>query len=162
MQSDLQSRLEECQLSMATRGQFDERLSPHLWEQLRQRLQKIYRKATGEPMAVLSVDDASPSPISADAVVEACAKEVETWFRGPRAKEIGDALRALKGTFPAAPEAKSEVAGWVVLRKRGDGIFMSAETYDEASAAAEADVHDRGYFAVSRLRSALVDPEGGV
>lgn len=123
--SDIRSRLEECQLSMATRGQFDERLSPHLWEQLRQRLQKIYRKATGEPMAVLSVDDASPSPISADAVVEACAKvaddvakewasDAELWHKdgmlktaaislhhSEAAEKVAAAIRALKGTFPA-------------------------------------------------------------
>lgn len=54
-------------------------------------------------------------------------------------------------TQPVAVKA----CGWVVIRKSGGGIFMSAERYDEASAAAEADIHDRGYYPV--YRSALVD-----
>ena len=43
---------------------------------------------------------------------------------------------------------KDTPAGWVVPKKQGDGVFLSAEDYDEASAAAEADIYDCGYFAV--------------
>jgi hypothetical protein len=52
----LRDVFEGCQLSMATRGQLDGYLSPHLWEQLRVRLQSIYRQATGEPTATLHVE----------------------------------------------------------------------------------------------------------
>lgn len=52
----LQKVLDGCQLSLATRGQLDERLPVHLWEPLRINLQNIYRKATGEPMATLTID----------------------------------------------------------------------------------------------------------
>jgi len=53
---DLKKRYEEIQVSMASRGQLDEFLPPHLWEELRQRLQRLYRKATGEPTATLHVE----------------------------------------------------------------------------------------------------------
>lgn len=53
----LRSVLEDCQLGMASRGQLDGYLPPHLWERLRQRLQSLYRQATGEPHAVLSVEE---------------------------------------------------------------------------------------------------------
>ena len=58
MTFDLKERLNESLVSMASRGQLpnDGRLPPALWEDLRQRLQRIYRKATGENMAVLSVE----------------------------------------------------------------------------------------------------------
>ncbi|ANK73771.1 hypothetical protein FA04_14765 [Ensifer adhaerens] len=48
------------QIGCAIRGHMDEGeyLDPALWEELRLRLQSIYRRATGEPMAVLSVDAA--------------------------------------------------------------------------------------------------------
>ncbi|MCW1412154.1 hypothetical protein OLZ32_27785 [Rhizobium sp. 1AS11] len=54
----LRRRLEECQVGMATRGQLcnGEHLPPYLWEELRQRLQSIYRKATGETMATITVE----------------------------------------------------------------------------------------------------------
>ncbi|MBD9540153.1 hypothetical protein IB276_11880 [Ensifer sp. ENS04] len=54
----LANQLDEIQVSMASRGQLDEFLEPRLWEELRVRLQELYRKATGEPMAVLAVEDA--------------------------------------------------------------------------------------------------------
>lgn len=53
----LATRLDEIQVSMASRGQLDGYLEPRLWEDLRIRLQALYRKATGEPMAVLAVED---------------------------------------------------------------------------------------------------------
>jgi hypothetical protein len=59
MSEELKNRLEECQVGIASRGQRQPDgmfLSPHLWEQLRQRLQSIYRHATGEPDAVLSIE----------------------------------------------------------------------------------------------------------
>lgn len=63
------------------------------------------------------------------------------------------ALTAALSDQERAVEVKP--CGWIVTRKSGGGIFMSAERYDEASAAAEADIHDRGYYPV--YRSALVD-----
>lgn len=54
----LADRLDEIQVSMASRGQLDGYLEPRLWEDLRVRLQALYRKATGEPMAILAVEDA--------------------------------------------------------------------------------------------------------
>jgi hypothetical protein len=67
MTAELRSRLEECQIGIASRGQKqpdDTFLSPHLWEQLRQRLQGAYRRATGETHAVLSVDAPAPAELS--------------------------------------------------------------------------------------------------
>lgn len=64
MSNDLKARLEECQVGIASRGQKqpdDTFLSPRLRERLRQRLQGLYRRATGETHAVLSVD--APAPI---------------------------------------------------------------------------------------------------
>lgn len=64
MTDELRSRLEECQIGIASRGQKqpdDTFLSPHLWEQLRQRLQGVYRRATGETHAVLSIDAPAPA-----------------------------------------------------------------------------------------------------
>lgn len=58
MSSYLAERLDEINVSMAVRGKLDEFLEPRLWEELRVRLQELYRKATGEPMAVLAVEDA--------------------------------------------------------------------------------------------------------
>lgn len=58
MGSYLAERLDEINVSMAVRGKLDEFLEPRLWEELRVRLQELYRKATGEPMAVLAVEDA--------------------------------------------------------------------------------------------------------
>ncbi|WP_312414152.1 hypothetical protein [Shinella sp.] len=60
MSEELRMRYEEIQVSMASRGQLDEFLPPHLWENLRQRLQRIYRKATGEEMSVLIVEEPTP------------------------------------------------------------------------------------------------------
>jgi hypothetical protein len=68
MSDELRSRLEECQIGIASRGQKqpdDTFLSPHLWEQLRQRLQGIYRRATGEPLATLSVNLSPTIPSAA-------------------------------------------------------------------------------------------------
>ncbi|WP_267550291.1 hypothetical protein [Rhizobium rhizogenes] len=64
MVDDLKSRLNECLVSMASRGQLPngDTLPPALWEELRQRLQRIYRKSTGETMAVLSFDN---NPVAA-------------------------------------------------------------------------------------------------
>lgn len=58
MTDDLKKRLSESLVSMASRGQLldGKRLPPALWEMLRQRLQRIYRNATGETLAVLSID----------------------------------------------------------------------------------------------------------
>ena len=56
MSEDLKRRYEEIQVSMASRGQLDEFLPPHLWEDLRQRLQRVYRKATGEQTATLHIE----------------------------------------------------------------------------------------------------------
>lgn len=64
MSEDLKTRLEECQVGIASRGQQQPDgtyLAPHLWEQLRQRLQGIYRRATGEADAVLSVEQTAPA-----------------------------------------------------------------------------------------------------
>ena len=77
---DLQSVLEKCQLSMAARGQLDGHLPPHLWERFRQRLQAIYRTATGEQMAVLSIDNAPAIAAPVDSL--------------PVAKAIADAFHA--------------------------------------------------------------------
>lgn len=95
----LRHRLEECQLSMAARGQLDGYLPPHLWEQLRQRLQRIYRKATGEPMAVLAVDP--PAPVSReepyagyDTSRDVSDEEIEAWARD-RADDAGFLARKL-------------------------------------------------------------------
>lgn len=65
MSVDLKKQYEQIQVSMAARGQLDEFLPPHLWEELRQRLQRIYRKATGETMAVLTVEDAPATHMEA-------------------------------------------------------------------------------------------------
>lgn len=54
--SNLVQQLESAQISLAMKGQLDHYLSPHLWERLRQRLQYMYRMATGESMATLSID----------------------------------------------------------------------------------------------------------
>lgn len=66
MIDDLKQRLNESLVSMASRGQLPtgKRLPPALWENLRQRLQRIYRNATGESLAVLSIEhtpDSSPT-----------------------------------------------------------------------------------------------------
>ena len=52
----LSKRFDEAAIGLASRGQFNRHLEPRLWEDLRLRLQAIYRKATGEDMAVLTVD----------------------------------------------------------------------------------------------------------
>lgn len=59
MTSELLKRYEEIQVSMASRGQLTngEYLPPHLWEDLRQRLQSVYRAATGERSAVITVEN---------------------------------------------------------------------------------------------------------
>lgn len=56
--SDYADIIKGAQVGCAMRGQMDdgEYLDPALWEDLRLRLQAIYRRATGEPTAVLSVD----------------------------------------------------------------------------------------------------------
>lgn len=54
--SNLVRQLESAQISLAIVGQLGHNLPPHLWEPLRRRLQNMYRTATGEPMATLSVD----------------------------------------------------------------------------------------------------------
>lgn len=66
---------------------------------------------------------------------------------GPDHSDDDNCLGCTHERFP--PARSQAIAGWVVNRKRGDGIFMSSNEYDEASAAAEADIHDRGYFAVA-------------
>ena len=54
--SDLTAKLEQIQVSLATKGKLDEFLAPRLWEALRVNLQSLYRQATGETMAVLVVE----------------------------------------------------------------------------------------------------------
>lgn len=56
MNEDLRMRYEEIQVSMASRGQLYQLLPPHLWEDLRQRLQRVYRKATGEQTATIHIE----------------------------------------------------------------------------------------------------------
>lgn len=57
MSAEIRKRLEEIQVSLATKGKLDGHLPPHMWEPLRQSLQGIYRKATGERMAALTVEE---------------------------------------------------------------------------------------------------------
>lgn len=158
-----------------------------------------------------------PEPVDSDAVVEACAKVAddveemrESLFRengtshnavrASQANRIASTIRALKGTFPAAPKAKSEVAGWVTPLEwntdwgpdaDGDVCFTAGtpfgsfnverlngswrwrycfdEYYDEESFECEGEAdgkqkaqeHWNGRLAPF-IRSALVDPEGGV
>lgn len=45
-------------IDMAIKGMIAKYLPPSKWEDLRIRLQDIYRQATGEPMAVLTVENA--------------------------------------------------------------------------------------------------------
>lgn len=58
MTSRLMETYNDCMVSMASRGQLPngQRLPPYLWEDLRLKLQRIYRQATGEEFAVLSID----------------------------------------------------------------------------------------------------------
>lgn len=59
MNQDIQRRLDGIAVSLAMRGHLDEGayLKPALWEELRTQLQAIYRRATGENLAVLSVEN---------------------------------------------------------------------------------------------------------
>lgn len=52
----LKSELEDIQVNLAMRGLLNGYLPPERWEDLRQRLQVIYRRATGEQFAILSVE----------------------------------------------------------------------------------------------------------
>lgn len=54
-------RLSEMEVSLAVKGLLRNYLPPSRWEALRVALQDIYRKATGEPMATLTVEH-TPSP----------------------------------------------------------------------------------------------------
>lgn len=53
---DLKNQLQDMQVSLAMRGLLNGYLPPDRWEDLRQRLQGIYRRATGEQLAVLFVE----------------------------------------------------------------------------------------------------------
>lgn len=57
MGEDLRSCIEDTIVSIAIRGQLDGYLAPHLWEELRIRLQRVYRKATGEQLATLHISN---------------------------------------------------------------------------------------------------------
>lgn len=57
MSAEIRKRLEEIQVSLASKGKLDGYLPPHLWEPLRRNLQGIYRQATGEGMAMLKVEE---------------------------------------------------------------------------------------------------------
>lgn len=50
-------QFDDIQVSLAMRGQLKKPLPPRLWELLRQRLQSMYRTATGEPDATLIVKE---------------------------------------------------------------------------------------------------------
>lgn len=50
-------QFDDIQVSLAMRGQLKKPLPPRLWELLRQRLQGMYRTATGEPDATLVVKE---------------------------------------------------------------------------------------------------------
>ncbi len=53
----------------------------------------------------------------------------------------------LYAAFSPPVEQAPQPVGWVVNRK-GDGLFLSAKDYDEATVIREAAIHGRGYFAV--------------
>ena len=59
----MQKEYDRCRLSLAISGinamtgKVPERLPPELWEPLRLELQKIYRRATGETFATITVEN---------------------------------------------------------------------------------------------------------
>jgi hypothetical protein len=184
---------------------------------------KWVRRIDGTPIAndicvniFEELKSVSPSPVSADAVVEACAKvaddlakewegDAELWHKdgmlktaaisllhSEAARKVAAPIRALKGTFPAAPEAKSEVAvkaldeektqGWMADDGRfclpmSFGYFIKFPKDDDKTQTFMAwHYHEPvgGSSSIKtvrelaqehhrrRIRSALVDPEGGV
>lgn len=56
--SDLREQLRDVRISLAIKGRMDGYLPPEDWEEVRRRLQAVYRRATGEQHAVLSVENA--------------------------------------------------------------------------------------------------------
>lgn len=58
--SALAEDLARMQVDLALRGLLKNHLPPSQWEALRQKLQRIYRDATGEPHATLIVQEPRP------------------------------------------------------------------------------------------------------
>lgn len=56
----LQNHYDDCIVSMAIRGTHTSPLEPRLWEELRRRLQRIWREATGEHAAIIEIKDNQP------------------------------------------------------------------------------------------------------
>ena len=68
----------------------------------------------------------------------------EKW---PRFKE--EATRALTAALPFLQGVKMEPWGWVIPRGGNKKpVILEASKFDQASAAAEADIHDLGYFPI--------------
>lgn len=54
---ELSEQYKDIQVNLAMRGLSKGHLPPQLWEDLRLRLQDIYRRATGEEFATLIIED---------------------------------------------------------------------------------------------------------
>jgi len=69
-------------IDMAIKGMIAKYLPPSKWEDLRIRLQDIYQQATGEPMAVLTVENA---PSDLQSLIQSAIAKIDSMTPDERA-----------------------------------------------------------------------------